>query len=177
MELIDAVAQGRQALAIKKICQAQIDNQPWERPFLDHPLGDALLDTATQWIGDYMAENQGYLYIVVNPMNPGFYKVGKTKKDMASRLKGLNNEAVLVDFVVVAYLPALNYHQAETRLHKVLAEQYVQQKEFFVADYKSLLNTMATQLQQHNESYLPLCGLAQQTQFTEEWATLSGRYT
>lgn len=177
MDIIDAVLQGREALAINKICHAQQQGEHWERPFLSHPLGDTLLDTATAWIQSHMQQTQGYVYMVVNPSQPGLYKVGKTKKHMASRLKGLNNEAIPVDFVVVGVWPVLNYHQAETQLHQLLATQYTKKKEFFAGDYKTLLPTIGSFLTAWHETHLPLCHYEQQQTWQHEWDELSSRYT
>ncbi len=87
----------------------------------DHPFYDDWLDAVHAGAASYFEEARGRLYVVGNPSQNGFYKLGKTRLSALERLAALNNEAVVGTFVLVADYPVHDRHFLERAAHRALS--------------------------------------------------------
>lgn len=102
-----------------------------------HPLEEDWREHVENSLAKHFAEAKGIVYVVVNPAQPKFHKVGKTGQVMSRRLAQLDNEAVVGEFLVVTAWEVPDRHRYEALAHQALAE-YPRHKEFFVADWKDV---------------------------------------
>lgn len=143
MNLADALLKNREKLAYEKLITAALEGIDWQRELMFHDgLGDDLLDSAYALLRSKRDKNSGSIYMVVNPVMPTFYKVGKTKRDMETRLSGLNNEAVPVDYIVVKTWDVFDRHAYEAALHTELSKSFKKHKEFFHGNYQEILDVI-----------------------------------
>lgn len=91
------------------------------RVLSDHPFYDDWLDAVHRALEAHFQEARGRLYVVGNPSQNGFYKVGKTRLLAEERLAALNNEAVVGTFVLVADYPVHDRHFLERAAHRALS--------------------------------------------------------
>ena len=108
----------------------------------DHPLGDDWFDFTCQALTRYWQQRKGFLYLAVNPVNPQFHKLGKTRHDPSARLRALNNEAVVGSFVSVGTWAVYDRHALEAHVHRALG-RFPRHKEFFVGDWRALSMAVA----------------------------------
>ena len=103
----------------------------------DTPLDDDYRDYLHRAMAEYFADAQGFLYVVTNPVQAGFFKVGKTGRTPQKRLAELNNEAVVGTFELVKSWPVRDRHWLERAAHKRL-EHLPRHKEFFHGTWKQV---------------------------------------
>jgi hypothetical protein len=121
----DAARVASQALVLARRGVVQLDTA-----LADTPLDDDFRDFLYQSVSDYFSASQGYLYVVTNPAQAGFFKVGKTGRTPAKRLAELNNEAVVGTFILVKSWPVKDRHWLEKAAHRQLSD-LPRHKEFF----------------------------------------------
>ena len=121
----DAARVASQALSLARRGVVQLD-----AALADTPLDDDFRDYLYQSVSDYFAQAQGYLYVVTNPAQAGFFKVGKTGRTPAKRLAELNNEAVVGTFILVKSWSVKDRHSLEKTAHQHLSG-LPRHKEFF----------------------------------------------
>lgn len=110
--------------------------------FYDHPLCDEWRDFAYCAVEDHLRKRKGIVYVVTNPMNPGFYKIGVTGFDVNKRLRSLKSAGVVGEFVEVETAVALDRYSAESRAHQAMQKNFPRHKEFFFTDYKTASKVM-----------------------------------
>jgi hypothetical protein len=87
----------------------------------------------------FLTERSGYLYVASSTEQPGWFKLGKTKSAPESRMKALNNEAVLGEIRCEFSLHVHDRHYCEIAAHKWLSARGVhRKKEFFKTDLKTM---------------------------------------
>lgn len=107
------------------------------RAILSHPLGDDWMDFCTHSLGVLWQRNAGHLYVMANPVTPQFLKVGKTRLRPEQRLRALNNEAVVGQYICVQSWAVHDRHYLEALAHRSLSD-LPRHKEFFACDWRSL---------------------------------------
>lgn len=104
--------------------------RPYES-FSGHVLEDDWRDFALQSVRAHLAARAGYVYVVVNPVNPTLFKVGQTKRSVSERLASLNSAGVVGYFLEVASFPVHDRFWVEASAQRALAGLAEQHKEFF----------------------------------------------
>ncbi|KWT98030.1 hypothetical protein APY03_0701 [Variovorax sp. WDL1] len=112
------------------------------RSFTAHPFEDDWRDFATKAVRDYLQAAQGHVYVVGNPLQRDFLKVGKTGRTPEKRLAELNNEAVVGAFMLVASWEVLDRHYVEKAAHRALS-CFARVKEFFQGHYEPVCAAVA----------------------------------
>lgn len=101
-----------------------------------HPFEDEWREFLSEALIARSAKSQGHLYVAGNPSQNGFYKVGQTRLDPATRIKHLTREGVVGEFVLVHSVPVPDRGKAEALVHLALdALGWVRHKEFVHAPY------------------------------------------
>lgn len=112
-------------------------------------LGDSWLDFSTKSLESYFRKVQGYVYVAETAQYPELYKVGKTRLAVESRIKTLNNEAVLLPFKAVHSYLVHDRHFVERTVHaKLTACGIPRLKEFFRIDMDYLDELITQVIQQ-----------------------------
>ena len=103
----------------------------------EHVLGDDWLDFAHASLAELWKKNHGHLYIVANPVTPEFLKVGMTRLAPETRLKRLNNEAVVGEYICVQSWAVHDRHFLEAQAHRSLSD-VPRHKEHFACHWRDL---------------------------------------
>lgn len=112
--------------------------------FSDHPFADDFTDFAANAVSEHLRRRQGIVYVVANPVNKGFYKIGVTAHDVKKRLRSLRSAGVVGEFFEVDAVFALDRFAAEKRAHRKMAAVAPKHKEFFVTEYKVAIEAVQT---------------------------------
>lgn len=102
-----------------------------------HVLGDDWLDFAQASLDAVWARHSGHLYVVANPVTPQFLKVGKTRLAPERRVRSLNNEAVIGEYLCVQHWAVHDRHFLESAAHRALAD-LPRHKEHFACHWREL---------------------------------------
>ncbi len=79
-----------------------------------------------------LPENQGYVYVMTNPVMPGLVKIGFTRQDPKRRARELRTTGVPADFQVRFAMRVNDPEAVESRAHQVLRRSRVTgRREFF----------------------------------------------
>ncbi|KWU19107.1 GIY-YIG nuclease family protein [Burkholderia cenocepacia] len=132
----DAPRAAAHALVLARRGVTQLDTA-----MADTPLDDDFRDFLYQSVADYFAQAKGYLYVVTNPAQAGFFKVGKTGRAPARRLAELNNEAVVGTFILVKAFPVDDRHWLEQAAHHRLSG-FPRHKEFFHGTWEQVCDAV-----------------------------------
>lgn len=119
--------------------------------FSEHPFADDFTDFAAAAVADHLRQRQGIVYVVANPVNRGFYKIGVTAHDVKKRLRSLRSAGVVGEFVEVDAVFALDRFAAEKRAHRKMAAVAPQHKEFFVTDFRVASEAVQSSVAAENE--------------------------
>lgn len=141
----------------KKLAQGLVDlaRAGFKNPatvFSDHPLYDDFMDFATASIQEFIQNRRGIIYVVHNPINRNFYKIGLTgAATLEKRLRSLNSAGVVGEIHEVERAYALDRFGAEGQAHKQMGKHTVQHKEYFVCDdYKLVSSVMQDAVKEDN---------------------------
>jgi len=107
-----------------------------------HVLGDDWMDFAHTSLTVLWKKNHGHLYVVANPVTPEFLKVGMTRLAPAKRLKQLNNEAVVGEYICVEHWAVHDRHFLEAEVHRSFAD-LPRNKEHFACHWRDLCPRIA----------------------------------
>lgn len=104
----------------------------------------------------------GYVYVLTNSAMPGIVKVGRTTRDVPTRVTELFQTGVPVPFDVVGSVYSPDCHVLEARAHAALGRHRVDAgREFFRCKPEIALEVVTDQHQLHMEEivteYLPGC--------------------
>lgn len=113
----------------------------------EHPLYDEWMDFIYSSVNAYFQHSAGWIYAVLNPVNEGFIKVGMTANTPATRLRQLNNEAVIGEFVIVQSWFTHDRFYVEAKSHQALAA-YPRHKEFFHGNWREICAKVSAALQE-----------------------------
>lgn len=91
-------------------------------------------------------ENEGYIYVLINPTMPNIAKVGKTARDPQDRVAELSGATgVATPFVLVYKELFADCSFAETYIHQILEDKgyrVSQNREFFTAPLDEIIKTI-----------------------------------
>lgn len=132
----DLIRGAAKALSLARRGVAQLD-----AALADTPLDDDFRDFLYRATNEYFSDAQGYLYVVTNPVQAGFFKVGKTGRTPQQRLAELNNEAVVGTFELVKSWPVRDRHWLERAAHQRL-EHLPRHKEFFHGTWRQVCDAV-----------------------------------
>ena len=127
----------------------------YERPlesFIDHALADEWHDFANEAVTAFLNRRRGLVYVATNPVHVGLFKVGSTAFDIQTRLDSLCSAGVTGEFHEVASFIAFDRFGAETRAQAEMAKTASRHKEFFVSDYRSVVEVVGKCVRIDNES-------------------------
>jgi ssDNA-binding Zn-finger/Zn-ribbon topoisomerase 1 len=89
-------------------------------------------------------EVRGFVYVLSNKLMPGVLKIGFTERDIENRVHELSSSTgVPATFDIEAYFPTDNPIHDEAKVHKMLAEYQIENKEFFKLTVKEAVNRMS----------------------------------
>lgn len=120
--------------------------------FDDHPLADDWRDFAWSSLEAWIKGRNGYVYVMVHPLYPGWAKVGRTRLAPENRAKMLTSEGVLGQFALAGAVRAADDWGLERRLHRALAT-WPRHKEFFLVAWPQLEHEFATQIRRQREDW------------------------
>lgn len=107
-----------------------------------HVLGDEWMDFSHASLAALWKKNHGHLYVVANPVTPDFLKVGMTRLAPDKRLKRLNNEAVVGEYICVEHWAVHDRHFLEAEVHRSFAD-LPRHKEHFACHWRELCPRVA----------------------------------
>jgi len=82
----------------------------------------------------------GYIYLLCNESMPGLVKIGRTQRDLDTRLRELNTTGVPSPFYLFAAIRTADCCEVERALHKAFGDKRVSKnREFFRVDPRDLL--------------------------------------
>lgn len=86
----------------------------------------------------------GFVYILSNKLMPGILKIGFTERRVEDRVQELNKSTgVPSDFDIEVYFPTDSPSENEARVHKLLSEFRIKNKEFFKISLDQALRIMS----------------------------------
>jgi hypothetical protein len=112
------------------------------RAIREHVLADEWMDFAHTSLTALWKKNHGHLYVVANPVTPDFLKVGMTRLAPDKRLKRLNNEAVVGEYICVEHWAVHDRHFLEAEVHRSFAD-LPRHKEHFACHWRELCPRVA----------------------------------
>lgn len=130
------------------MARQSITNPMWA--LVDHPFDDDWRDFAARAVQKHQARRQGIVYVVVNPVNAHWFKVGVTGKCLNTRLRSLRTAGVVGQFIEVDQIHALDRFGAEGRAHKAMNLLSERHKEFFVTDWKTACRVLRNSVEEDN---------------------------
>lgn len=95
--------------------------------------------------GQKQLSNPGYVYALLNPSFQGLIKIGKTTREIQSRINELSSTGVPIPFVLAHSIYVNDCSQAENMIHILLEEKnfrVTDDREFFNAPLKLVIDLM-----------------------------------
>lgn len=104
-------------------------------------VGDMEREHLEEGLSEWHDQQQGHIYLAVNPAAEHLYKIGRTRKSIAKRMADLNSAGVLVPWTAVCGWRVYDAPFLEAACHKACAPWWVG-KECFNAPWDSLAAEM-----------------------------------
>jgi hypothetical protein len=120
--------------------------------FEDGPVGDLERDALAEGLPLWFDTKAGFLYLAVNASWPGLFKLGCTRRSVASRMRGLSGAGVATPWVAAHSWSVHDAHGLEALAHRACEQWRVEkEKELFHAPVDVLIQTVDEVVQRDRE--------------------------
>lgn len=108
-------------------------------PIDEGPVGDLLLDALNEGWATWFDQKKGRVYLAGNVSWPGLYKIGCTRRSVASRMASLSGAGLPTPWVCIHSWEVFDAHAIEAAIHQACKE-YRLKRELFHASVEELVS-------------------------------------
>jgi hypothetical protein len=119
--------------------------------FEDGPVGDIERDALAEGLPLWLEAKAGHLYLAANASWPGLFKLGCTRRSIASRMRSLSGAGVPTPWVAAHTWTVHDAHGLEALVHRE-CEQWRVEKELFHAPVTTLIATVDSVVAREREA-------------------------